>query len=50
MHIKLLHQMGLITGFSISKTVTLKEQVAVLPAASVANTLMVVVPTGKFLI
>ena len=34
-------------GFSASTTVTVKEQLAVLPAASVAVAVTVVVPTGN---
>ena len=36
-----------ITGFSVSLTVTVNEQLAVLPAASVAVLVTVVVPFGK---
>jgi hypothetical protein len=36
-----------IVGFSVSFTVTVKEQVAVLPLASVTSNVFVVVPTGK---
>jgi hypothetical protein len=38
-----------IVGFSVSFTVTVKEQVAVLPLASVTSKVFVVVPTGKSL-
>ena len=37
------------TGSSVSFTVTVKEQVAVLPEASVTKKVFVVVPTGKTL-
>jgi hypothetical protein len=37
----------LIVGFSVSLTVTENEQLLVLPAASVAVTVTVVVPLGK---
>ena len=39
----------LMVGFSLSITVTVKEHVAVLPAASVTSKVSVVVPTGKAL-
>src|SRR6187431_639895 len=38
---------AVITGFSLSRTVTVNEQVEVLPDASVALTLTVFIPTGK---
>jgi hypothetical protein len=38
-----------IVGFSASFTVTVNEQVAVLPLASVTSKVFVVVPTGKSL-
>jgi hypothetical protein len=38
---------AVITGFSLSVTVTVKEQVAVFPLASVTTKVFVVVPTGK---
>jgi hypothetical protein len=38
-----------IVGSSVSFTVTVKEQVAVLPLASVTSKVFVVVPTGKSL-
>jgi len=37
----------LMTGFSVSLTVTVNEQLDVLPAASVAVLVTVVVPFGK---
>ena len=36
-----------IVGFSLSATTTLKEHVAVLPAASVTTKVLMVVPTGN---
>ena len=39
----------IITGFSMSRTVTVKEQVAIFPDSSVAVTTTGVVPIGKAL-